>query len=289
MEELQIVEKSFSFPAEIENIEALKKELKPKLDYYRSLVVTADSIKQAAADKAALNRLKKAIEDKRIEIKKLYLQPYEVLEKQCKELVQMIDEPVSMIDSQVKKFAEAEKMQKYEELKKFFDTINPLDFIKLDDVINPKWANKGEKLESLKNELIEKCGSISSDLAIVEAQFKDLPIWIPIYNKFCETKGALGETMQYASNLKAQYYQEQARKEAEIQTERESYENERRATEEAQATTTPTAEPTTDTVENKPIIEEDITGTFTVTASRAKIAALGKFMKANGIKFTVSK
>ena len=66
------------------NFEEMKAELSDKLAAYNALVVTEDSIKSAKADKANLNKLRTAVEDKRKEIKKLCLAPYECFEKQCK-------------------------------------------------------------------------------------------------------------------------------------------------------------------------------------------------------------
>ena len=57
-------------PQKIEfNFEELKADLIPKLDYYKNLVVSEDGIKEAKADKANLNKLAKAIDDKRKEVR----------------------------------------------------------------------------------------------------------------------------------------------------------------------------------------------------------------------------
>ena len=56
------------------NFEEMKAELTEKLTAYNALVVTEDSIRDAKADKAKLNKLRTAVEDKRKEVKKLCLQ-----------------------------------------------------------------------------------------------------------------------------------------------------------------------------------------------------------------------
>ena len=50
-----------NLPLSIANLEQLKADLLPRLEKYKNLVVTEDSIKAAKYDKAALNKLKKAI------------------------------------------------------------------------------------------------------------------------------------------------------------------------------------------------------------------------------------
>ena len=62
-----------AFPQSIDfNFEEIKSELEEKLIKYKNLVVTEDGIKAAKADKAKLNKLAAAIEDKRKEIKPCY-------------------------------------------------------------------------------------------------------------------------------------------------------------------------------------------------------------------------
>ena len=68
--ELVLKSAEINLPQSIANLEALKAELTPKLEYYNTLVVTADSIKEAKADRAALNKLKTAIDEQRKEIKR---------------------------------------------------------------------------------------------------------------------------------------------------------------------------------------------------------------------------
>lgn len=48
------------------NYEELKQELTKKVSMYETMVYTDDQIKEAKADKAQLNKLKKALNDERI-------------------------------------------------------------------------------------------------------------------------------------------------------------------------------------------------------------------------------
>ena len=113
--ELRIEE--LSFPQAIEfNFEELKAEITAKSALYANMVYTDETIKEAKADKAALNKFIKALEDKRKEVKKECLQPYEAFEKQMKELVAIINEPVRLIDGQVKTYEEKVKAEKLEKI-----------------------------------------------------------------------------------------------------------------------------------------------------------------------------
>ena len=50
------------------NYEELKSELAEKLEKYNRMVVTEDGLAAAKKDRAALNKLLKALDDKRIEV-----------------------------------------------------------------------------------------------------------------------------------------------------------------------------------------------------------------------------
>ena len=160
-----------NLPKKIEfNFEELKTDLVPKLDYYKNLVVSEDGIKEAKADKANLNKLAKAIDDKRKEVKTQCLEPYMLLERQCKEIIDMIKEPILLIDNQIKVFENLEEENKYKAIEKFFNenVMDLKDLIKLDMILNAKWKNKGTKLIEITQEIIESIEKIRVDLQTIE-------------------------------------------------------------------------------------------------------------------------
>ena len=58
------------------NYEELKAELTEKVAFYETLVYTDDQVKDAKADRATLNKLKKTLNDERIRREKEYMQPF---------------------------------------------------------------------------------------------------------------------------------------------------------------------------------------------------------------------
>lgn len=88
------------------NYEELKAELISKVSFYETLVYTDDQIKDAKADKANLNKLKKALNDERIRKEKEYMQPFNVFKAQINEIIGIIDKPIAVIDEQVKAYDE---------------------------------------------------------------------------------------------------------------------------------------------------------------------------------------
>lgn len=68
------------------NFDELNKALDQRLEIYKSLVYSADQITEAKKDRAALNSLNKQINDRRIELKKEFCEPYDIFAAQVKQL-----------------------------------------------------------------------------------------------------------------------------------------------------------------------------------------------------------
>lgn len=278
--ELQLKTAAINLPQEIANLEALKAELAPKLEQYSSLVVTEDSIKAAKADKANLNKLRTAIEDQRKAAKKQYLEPYTILEAQCKEVVALIDAPIGAIDKQLKAFDEKEKAEKYNELEAFFSTVQRETFIELQDVINPKWANKTEKIDSLKVEIEAACQKFHDEYEQLNKLYENFPHKLAIIDKFKSTKD-FSQTMVYAKNLEFEYEKEQKE-----QAEKENAQNAPQApTTDSNVITLP--EEQRDTVAQSEQTQKLIKGRFEVVGTAPQIIALGQYMKANFIRYRI--
>ena len=278
--ELQLKTAAINLPQEIANLEALKAELAPKLEQYNSLVVTEDSIKAAKADKANLNKLRTAIEDQRKAAKKQYLEPYTILEAQCKEVVALIDAPIGAIDKQLKAFDEKEKAEKYNELEAFFSTVQRETFIELQDVLNPKWANKTEKVDSLKAEIEAACQKFHDEYEQLNKLYENFPHKLAIIDKFKSTKD-FSQTMVYAKNLEFEYEKEQKE-----QAEKENAQNAPQApTTDSNVITLP--EEQRDTVAQSEQSQKLIKGRFEVVGTAPQIIALGQYMKANFIRYRI--
>ncbi len=177
-----------TFPAVIEyNHEDLKMELSEQLKKYQNIVVTEDGMKEFKADKANLNRLKTALEDKRKEIKKQCLQPYENFEKNIKELVALIDEPIQLIDRQLKEIDGKKKEQKISDMKKIYhENIGRFEeLVPFEKIYNVKWLNSTYKLEAIALEIHKIQSDLESGLQIIDGLATDFKQ--EIKDKFFET------------------------------------------------------------------------------------------------------
>ena len=174
MNELTIQTRQAPGIAEFDNFEEIKAYLAARLEGYKHLVYSEDSLKLAKADKATLTKLKKALDERRKEIKKVYMEPYLAVEAQIKELTAMIDEPLAEIDGFVKGMQEAEKAAKRQEIKRFYDTISgPLGELAervfaSEAFFDPKWENASTRVKVWQDGLREKVAQAASDLRTIQ-------------------------------------------------------------------------------------------------------------------------
>jgi len=112
MDELTLISRQQPGVVALDNFDELKAYLERRLFEYRGLVYTPENLKEAKKDKATLTKLKKAIDERRKEIKRIYMEPYLTVEAQAKELAALIDEPLQLIADFVAQEAELEKAAK---------------------------------------------------------------------------------------------------------------------------------------------------------------------------------
>lgn len=272
------------------NHDEIKKELAVRLEKYNGLVYSEDSIKEAKTDRAALNKFKEAIENKRKEIKKQCLKPYEDFETKIKDIVAMIDKPILAIDGQVKAYEKIKKDEKLDAIETFYlDKVMDLkDIVPFDRVFNQKWLNTTYKETDIHKEINDLFLKVESDLAVLgeleseyEAQLKDF--YLKNYD--------LTATLQENKRLK-----EQAEKLAEYNRQQEEKKRQRaeaakkeqpEPVKELRPRPQPTTEPaksfddliSDDAPDPKHIID------FRVWATAEQLNTLKQFLVSNGIKY----
>ena len=228
--ELQIISPSADgFLKAIEwNHEEIKAEVAEKVEYYKTLVYTDDQVKDAKADRAKLNAFVKALEDKRKEVKKKCLEPYEKFEKEMKEIISIVNEPIALIDTQIKGYEDEKKKKKYDDILNAWKEIDAPEGITLEKIYNPKWLNASVSLKKAVEEMTEKVEEIRSNLATLEK----LPAFgfesKTVYLETLDMNRALSEGQRLAEiqRQKEEYLKAQeeakAKAEAEAQAQKEA-------------------------------------------------------------------
>lgn len=215
------------------NFKELKEEITNKSALYKNMVYTDETIKDAKSDRALLNKFKTALEDKRKEVKKQCLEPYNQFEKQIKELVAIIDEPVKLIGDQITEFEDREKAEKHEQIIELFNKAGFQSFVTLEQIYDPKWLNKSVSLKSIEEELTNTVYRIGHDVTTINSLKEYSFEALEHYKKTLDLAGAIAEgqrladiqkrKLEHEAELKAR--EELAKKQAEERAKAEAEAN----------------------------------------------------------------
>ena len=160
------------------NVAEVKEWLQGVLEPYKNMVVSEDAIASAKTDKANINKLRKAIDDKRKLIKKQWVTPYLEFEKQVNECLELCDSAYNNINEQVSAFENQVKEQKKEIIKTYFDeAVREADcdsYIKFEDCFDQKWLNSTVKTETVFeaiDRLVETTNEDIKTIADLESEY----------------------------------------------------------------------------------------------------------------------
>lgn len=160
------------------NYEELKIELSKQLKKYNGLIFEESDIKEAKETRAYLNRLKKQVNDKKIDVKKEYLKPYTEFENKIKEILEMINEPCIAIDTQIKAFEQKKKDEKKSKILAIFnqniDNLNQI--LTIQRIWNEKWLNATYELRDIELEIIGVINRVKTDLNNIENMHSEFEI-----------------------------------------------------------------------------------------------------------------
>lgn len=273
--ELKINEVALPAPITF-NYEELRAELLSKVSVYETMVYTEDQVKEAKADRAALNRLKKALNDERIRQEKDYMQPFNTFKAQVDELVKIIDKSVSVVDKQVKEFEEQQKAEKLKAIEEYWHSVladNKVpETVSFKQILDDKWLNASVSMKSIQGAIDGKLEQMAKDLAVIA----DLPSYS------FEARECYMDTLDLAKAVsEAHRLQEQAEKRAAWEAEQQ------KRKEEAAAAPIKSTQVTAnindpDDIENCPV--RQWIG-FQALLSADEARALGAWLRGNGIKY----
>lgn len=197
------------------NYEELKQELTEKVSMYETMVYTDDQIKEAKADKANLNKLKKALNDERIRREKEYMQPFNDFKSKINEIISIIDKPVAVIDKQVKAYDEKKRQDKMKAIKKLYEESKHPEWLKLEQIFNDRWMLASVSMRQVQDGIEGWVNEINSNLVILA----ELPEYsfeaTEMYKSSLDIQKAISEGKRLAEIQKRKEEQEKLQKEAE--------------------------------------------------------------------------
>lgn len=273
------------------NADEIAEYVAGRVGYYKNLVYTDDQIVEAKKDRAELNKFISALKAKDREIKKLCLQPYEEFHQKMQQIIAQVEEPVNLIDRQVKDYEEQQKAAKTEEIKKLFEAKGFQPWVTLERIWNPSWLNKSYSLKKIEADLSTIQHSIGEDILLINQMGEGQPAALREYQRSMDKTKAVEAGKRY---IEAKYAEQRM---AET-VGRQRDEDARRMQEEidrdlgimpAPATAPVDAPEPTGAVpahkEEQQQAPETNKISFSVWVTREQLAALNKCLKENGIRF----
>lgn len=278
------------------NSEEIKAALAAKMEEYKGMVFTAESQPEAKRTVASLRKLKKAMSDRRIEIKKKFMEPYTNFEAQVKELDKLIDEPIDFISGQIEEFERRRVEAKKAMICEIYTGImaehgTVMEYLPLDRIYDSRWENSTTTQKAITEAITAHVEHVEKDLDTIramESEFEDKGL--AKYKATLELSDAIATMNQYQKQK-----EEILRRQAEEEQRKAEEEARRAAEEEQRKATLVHEEPAASEVVPDVALEEEKavrsatapegTVRYEVVADPFQIAQLEAAMREYGIEF----
>ena len=169
--EIKIIEPAQNAVMNIKfNFEELKAQLEEKLSVYKNRYYDLSKPEDKAAakkDRAGLNKLAKALNDKKLEVKAQCLHSFTAdFEPKVKTLIDMISECSAVIDEDIKTYENGQKEAKRRCLENYYirQAEELAQIVPFDKILNEKWLNLSFNEDTAIVEIFNKIGTIRKDL-----------------------------------------------------------------------------------------------------------------------------
>lgn len=278
------------------NFEEIKVALAAGLEEYKGMVFTAESQPEAKRTVASLRKLKKAMNDRRIEIKKTFMAPYTNFEAQVKELDKLIDEPIDFISGQIEEFERRRVEAKKAMICEIYTGImaehgTVMEYLPLDRIYDSRWENSTTTQKAITEAITAHVEHVEKDLDTIRAmelEFEDKGL--AKYKATLELSDAITAMNQYQKQkeeiLRRQAEEEQRK--AEEEARRAAEEEQRKATLVHEEPAAPEVVPDVALEEEKAVrsaTAPEGTVRYEVVADPFQIAQLEAAMREYGIEF----
>lgn len=174
MNELQVIIRQE--PGKIDfNFDELKAALAERMDLYKDAVFSEEYKVQAKGEVASLRKMRKALDDRRKLVKKQVIQPYEEFEEKVKELLALIDEPITLIDGQIKDIEKKQKAEKRAKIKEFFDAnIGDMgSYLNFDQIYDSRWENVSVTMKSVQDAILSGIDRVKQDVSALSSNVSE--------------------------------------------------------------------------------------------------------------------
>ncbi|MCC6111925.1 DUF1351 domain-containing protein [Lactiplantibacillus plantarum] len=264
-------------PIKINNLEGLQASIAQYVSRYSNLVITEDNVTDSKQVRAKLNKLKKALDDRRKEIKRNYNQPLREFETEVKKLEASIDMIIDPIDEGLGELEVQRREQRKADVMGLIAEMAPNYGVGADEIeFDPRWLNK-----SISNKQITQ--EVASSMTVVKQAKDKLATATTMITKYAQAVDV--DPIPWIDQLKqgqdVQYLLQAIDRQVESAKERERQrELKQQVAAEHQQETSTGKIVDTDTGE-----VVSLTRTLKITATKDQMWGLSSYMKKNGIKF----
>ena len=258
-------------PVIIEKLEQVKAEVSEKVAFATSLVCTEETVKEVKKARAELRKDFKSWEEKRKEVKNAVLSPYEQFEAVYKDCITDTYKTADNdLNGKIDNIESELKAKKQAEVKEYFDEYllsKGIDFVTFEQ------ANIGitlsASLKNLKEQAKNFADRISDDFMLIQTQENKAEILVEYKNTLNVSQAITSVT----ARLRAVEEEKRRQKEAETK---------KAETETQSVKVTPLAIEAPKVEEPE---EKKYTLSFKVTATKAKLTELKKFLNNGGYNY----
>lgn len=157
------------------NIQLIKDKAVSIKNFYESLVINEDDVKDMKSEMAALNKTKDVVKKYRLDIVKEFNKPLDEFVANAKETEKLLSEAYDSLKSQVKVFEDARLQERKQEVVEYFD-----EYAKSLDIDFVSFENSGlsvglsGSMKSYKEACRNFLDRIDSDLKLIYSQDEDI-------------------------------------------------------------------------------------------------------------------
>lgn len=157
-----------------DNLDVVEASIQQKLSEYAQVVITKDSIQDGKELLADIRKEKKSLDDERKAIKKAWMKPYEAFEARAKKIIDLYDEPVRLIHSQLEAYEEDRKAAKRNDIKKIYEFVvkenaELADWLPLEKIYDTKWENATCKDKTIREAIEMAFSQIKISISTIQS------------------------------------------------------------------------------------------------------------------------
>lgn len=157
-----------------DNLDVVEASIRQKLAEYTQVVITKDSIQDGKELLADIRKEKKSLDDERKAIKKAWMKPYETFEARAKKIIDLYDEPVRLIHSQLEAYEEDRKAAKRNNIKKIYEFVvkenaELADWLPLEKIYDTKWENATCKDKTIREAMEMAFSQIKISISTIQS------------------------------------------------------------------------------------------------------------------------